>query len=77
MYRTWRNWSAIFGGQIRQFETAGFIFYANEAGEIVGTERLDDGRLQLMIVEQSDPGNFHFYLADDHGDRAEYRFTRA
>lgn len=58
-----------FWQQIQLFESVGFIYFANEDGELIGVERWDDGSLNIDEVKKTNPGNFKIYGTDDRGKR--------
>ncbi|NJO20016.1 MAG: hybrid sensor histidine kinase/response regulator, partial [Spirulinaceae cyanobacterium RM2_2_10] len=39
-----------FWQQMQVFPEAGFIYYANAAGDLIGVERLDSGELQIDVI---------------------------
>ncbi|MEG4032069.1 MULTISPECIES: PAS domain S-box protein [unclassified Microcoleus] len=47
--------------QIKIFEKISYIQFASEAKDFIGVERLDDGKLQVQISNQSTGYNLHSY----------------
>ncbi|MDB9516593.1 ATP-binding protein [Roseofilum reptotaenium CS-1145] len=58
-----------FWEQIQLFDLIGFIYYANEEGELIGAEQLDDGSLKIGEVKKEIPGNFKIYATNERGER--------
>ncbi|HAJ62523.1 MAG TPA: hypothetical protein DCP31_27450, partial [Cyanobacteria bacterium UBA8543] len=57
--------------QIQLFDSVRLISFINKQGEGVALERLDNGSLQLDVVDKSSPNNFRFYALDSQGDRTK------
>ncbi|MEZ2240921.1 SpoIIE family protein phosphatase [Microcoleus sp.] len=62
-----------FWKQINQFSEIGFIGYASEQGEMLGMERLDNGLIEVNLMENSSPGNLGIYTTDKQGNRSALR----
>ncbi|HEY9653464.1 MAG TPA: ATP-binding protein [Coleofasciculaceae cyanobacterium] len=60
-----------FWQQIQLFDTVRLISFVNPQGEGVALERLDNGALQIDVVDQSSPKNFRFYGVNSRGDRTK------
>ncbi len=60
-----------FWQQIQLFDSVRLISFINKQGEGVALERLDNGSLQLDVVDKSSPNNFRFYAVDSQGDRTK------
>lgn len=55
----------------------GYINYANEKGEFIGVERLDNGQLLINEVSQaSTQGQLYVYKVNDKGDRTSLEETK-
>ncbi len=54
--------------QIKTFDKISYIQFASEQKTFVGVERLDDGKLQVRISNQSTGYNFHSYAPSDFGE---------
>ncbi|MGL5059305.1 MAG: SpoIIE family protein phosphatase [Microcoleus sp.] len=62
-----------FWKQINQFPEIGFIGYASDAGEMLGMERLDNGLIEINLMENSSPTNLGIYTTNRQGDRTSQR----
>lgn len=60
-----------FWQQIQLFDSVRLISFVNPQGEGVALERLDNGTLQIDVVDQSSPKNFRFYGVNSQGDRTK------
>ena len=65
------NLERYFWQQIQFFDSVRLISFINKQGEGVALERLDNGSLQLDVVDKSSPNNFRFYAVDSQGDRTK------
>jgi len=65
------NLERYFWQQIQAVPQAGFIYYANAAGDLIGVERLDNGELQIDAIEPEHCGRFRLYATDERGRRAQ------
>ena len=54
--------------QIQSFDTIGYIQFSSEEKEFIGVERLDDGKFQIGVCDQSTNYNFHSYAIDSSGN---------
>ena len=61
--------------QIQVFSQIGFIGYATESGELVGVERLDNGKIEINLMEQSSIHNLRIYPTDLQGNKLTKRKT--
>ncbi|MGI0480457.1 ATP-binding protein [Geminocystis sp. CENA526] len=59
--------------QINNFPAIGFIGYANEKGNLMGVERLDNGNIEFNIMDESSPLNLRIYATDNQGNRGEQK----
>ncbi|MGF1568867.1 MAG: PAS domain S-box protein [Nodosilinea sp.] len=57
-----------FWKQMQVFEV-GYLNYANEQGEFIGVERLDDGALLINETRQDDLDHMSMYTTDSQGNR--------
>ncbi|MEG4233022.1 SpoIIE family protein phosphatase [Microcoleus sp. Pol11C3] len=62
-----------FWKQIHQFPDIGFIGYASDQGEMLGMERLDNGLIEINLMENSSPTNLGIYTTDLQGNRINRR----
>ena len=62
-----------FWKQIHQFTDIGFIGYASDQGEMLGMERLDNGLIEINLMENSSPTNLGIYTTDQPGNRINRR----
>jgi phosphoserine phosphatase RsbU/P len=62
-----------FWKQIHQFPEVGFIGYASDKGEMLGMERLDNGLIEINLMENSSPTNLGIYTTDQQGNRINRR----
>lgn len=60
-----------FWQQIQLFDTVRLISFVNPQGEAVALERLDNGSLQIDIVDQANPKKLRFYGVNSQGDRTK------
>jgi PAS domain S-box-containing protein len=58
----------FFARQMRTFDV-GYINYANEQGDFIGVERLDDGTLLLNEILRKNPKQMAVYTLNRQGDR--------
>jgi signal transduction histidine kinase/DNA-binding response OmpR family regulator len=65
----------FFYHQIQTFSQIGFIGYATELGELVGVERLDNGKIEINLMEQSPIHNLRIYPTDLKGNKLTKRKT--
>ncbi|MEG4839593.1 PAS domain S-box protein [Microcoleus sp. B9-D4] len=54
--------------QIKIFDKISYIQFASEEKDFIGVERLDDGKLQIQISNQSTGYNFHSYAPSEFGE---------
>ncbi|MEG3868979.1 MULTISPECIES: PAS domain S-box protein [unclassified Microcoleus] len=54
--------------QIKIFDKISYIQFASEEKDFIGVERLDDGKLQIQISNQSTGYNFHTYAPSEFGE---------
>ncbi|MDF0557026.1 PAS domain S-box protein [Kamptonema sp. UHCC 0994] len=54
--------------QIQSFDTIGYIQFSSEEKEFIGVERLDNGKFQIAVCDQSTNYNFHSYAIDSSGN---------
>ncbi len=59
-----------FWKQMKVFDV-GYINYANEVGEFIGVERLDDGTLLINETRQPDTDLLYIYGTDEQGNRTD------
>ncbi len=59
--------------QIQNFPEVGFIGYASEAGEMIGVERLDNGEIEINLMDNSAPFNVRIYPTDTEGNKLQQR----
>ncbi|WP_333361542.1 PAS domain S-box protein [Microcoleus sp. herbarium14] len=57
-----------FSKQIKTFDKISYIQFASEQKKFIGVERLDDGKLQARIANQSTGYNFYSYSPSDSGE---------
>ncbi len=57
-----------FSKQIKTFDKISYIQFASEQKQFLGVERLDDGKLQVQISNQSTGYNFYTYSPSDSGE---------
>lgn len=55
----------------------GYLSYANQQGEFIGVERLDNGQLLINEVSRSTPGQLSVYQTNSQGDRGKRLETKA
>ncbi|MBE9210336.1 response regulator [Nostoc sp. LEGE 06077] len=59
---------------LKQIKTHGiipYLYYANERGEFIGVQKLDDGQFILKVKDQSTGKNRNVYLLDEQGHRTK------
>ncbi|MEG3896632.1 MULTISPECIES: PAS domain S-box protein [unclassified Microcoleus] len=57
-----------FSKQIKTFDKISYIQFASQQKDFVGVERLDDGKLQVQISNQSTGYNFQSYAPSEFGE---------
>ncbi|MEG4850679.1 PAS domain S-box protein [Microcoleus sp. B5-D4] len=62
------NLQRYFYKQIKIFDKISYIQFASEEKDFIGVERLDDGKLQIQISNQSTGYNFHSYAPSEFGE---------
>ncbi|EGK85313.1 PAS domain S-box protein [Microcoleus vaginatus PCC 9802] len=62
------NLQRYFSKQIKTFDKISFIQFASEQKDFIGVERLDDGKLQVQISNQSTGYNFQSYAPSEFGE---------
>ncbi|GAB4198397.1 MAG: hypothetical protein Fur006_48090 [Coleofasciculaceae cyanobacterium] len=62
-----------FWKQIHHFPAIGFIGYASDRGEMLGMERLDNGLIEINLMQNSSPTNLGIYTTDRQGNRVNLR----
>jgi PAS domain S-box-containing protein len=62
----------FFARQMKIFDV-GYINYANEDGDFIGVERLEDGSLLLNEIFKTDPNRMAIYEMDERGDRLKLK----
>ncbi len=62
-----------FWRQMQAFPQAGFIYYANREGDLIGVERLDNGELQIDVIAPEHRGRFRLYATDAQGRRTQLK----
>ncbi|WP_155897895.1 ATP-binding protein [Allocoleopsis franciscana] len=61
-----------FWKQMQVFQV-GYISYGNTKGEFIGVERIENGKLLINELSQSNPGKLYIYATDNQGNRTELR----
>ncbi len=59
---------SYFSKQLQTFDKISYIQFASEQKTFIGVERLDDGKLQVRISNQSTGYNFHSYAPSEFGE---------
>ncbi|MEG5033424.1 PAS domain S-box protein [Microcoleus sp. AT3-D2] len=62
------NLQRYFSKQIKTFDKISYIQFASEQKDFIGVERLDDGKLQVQISNQSTGYNFYSYAPSEFGE---------
>jgi hypothetical protein len=62
------NLQRYFSQQIKTFDKISFIQFASEQKDFIGVERLDDGKLQVQISNQSTGYNLQRYAQSEFGE---------
>ncbi|MEG4988805.1 PAS domain S-box protein [Microcoleus sp. BR0-C5] len=62
------NLQRYFSKQITTFDKISYIQFASEQKDFIGVERLDDGKLQVQISNQSTGYNFYSYAPSEFGE---------
>ena len=57
-----------FQEQMKVFTDFGYINFANEKGEFIGINRVDENELELDIIEKSHLGTYYKYAIDNKGN---------
>jgi signal transduction histidine kinase/CheY-like chemotaxis protein len=61
----------FFFKQIKTHGIIPYLYYANERGEFIGVQKLDDGQFILKVKDQSTSKNRNVYLLDEQGQRTK------
>ncbi|PSB13908.1 histidine kinase [filamentous cyanobacterium Phorm 46] len=59
---------SYFSKQLQTFDKVSYIQFGSEQKSFLGVERLDDGKLQVRISNQSTGYNFHSYAPSEFGE---------
>ncbi|MEG4213827.1 PAS domain S-box protein [Microcoleus sp. Pol14C6] len=62
------NLQRYFSQQIKTFDKISYIQFASQQKDFIGVERLDDGKLQVQISNQSTGYNFQSYAPSEFGE---------
>ncbi|MEG5172229.1 PAS domain S-box protein [Microcoleus sp. B3-D7] len=62
------NLQRYFSQQIKTFDKISYIQFASQQKDFIGVERLDDGKLQVQISNQSTGYNFQSYAPSELGE---------
>ncbi|MEG4963778.1 PAS domain S-box protein [Microcoleus sp. K4-B3] len=62
------NLQRYFSKQIKTFDKISYIQFASQQKDFIGVERLDDGKLQVQISNQSTGYNFYSYAPSEFGE---------
>jgi signal transduction histidine kinase/CheY-like chemotaxis protein len=62
-----------FWRQIQHFPEIGFIGYAADTGEMIGVERLDNGQIEINLMNNDSRHNLRIYPTDSQGNKLTSR----
>lgn len=67
--RSLNDFESFFLKQIRTFDSVNYVAWANERGEYIDVVRLNNGKLNISVVDHSTNRQFYIYQVNSQGQR--------